>query len=103
MEVDAEVLLDGAESRIVEVEEPVAVAQRLELLLPYRHLQRTQLGAGHVLLGLHSDEGVHLVHRPVDRLEPRGHRRPAHRGDHVLEGLPGARLDLLAVAVEVTE
>ena len=37
--VDPVVLLDASEERIVLVEEPVAVAQRLELLLPDRELQ----------------------------------------------------------------
>ena len=41
--------LDRAQRRVVQVEEAVAVAQRLELLLPDRELQLAELGARHVL------------------------------------------------------
>ena len=53
--------LDVAQLGVVEVEEPVAVAQRLELLLPDRELQLAELGPRHVPLGDHPDERVELV------------------------------------------
>ena len=37
-----------------------------------------ELGAGHVRLGDHADEGVDVVDVAVDRLEPGGHRGAPH-------------------------
>src|SRR3954462_3632511 len=42
---DAVPLLDVAQCRVVRVEEPVAVAQRLELALPHRALQLPEVAA----------------------------------------------------------
>ena len=52
---------------IVPVEEPVAVAQRLELRRPDGELELAELGAAHVRLGEHPDERVDLVDVPGRR------------------------------------
>src|SRR5262245_6238359 len=85
---DAELPLDRGQQRVVEVEEAVAVAERLELLAPDRALQLAELRAADVLLGGHPDERVELRHVAVDRPQPRRGRRPADPGDgRALDGL----------------
>ena len=53
--------LDVAQHRIVQVEEPVPVAQSLELLLPDRQLQLAELRARNVALRDHAGERVEIV------------------------------------------
>src|SRR5256712_266002 len=67
---DPERLLESAEDGVVEVEEAVAVAQRLELSLPDRELELAELGPADVALGDHPDEGVEPVDVAVDRPAP---------------------------------
>src|SRR5262245_22020517 len=51
---DAERPLDGGQADVAGVEEAVAVPKRLELLLPHRPLELTQLASGDVRLRHHA-------------------------------------------------
>jgi hypothetical protein len=90
---------DRSEHGIVAVEEPVAVAQRLELPLPDRELELAELGPGDMTLGDHPDERVELVDASVDRVQPRGERRAADADDCVLLRFVALDRDGLAVYV----
>ena len=98
--VDPVPLPDQAQARVVEVEEPVAVAQRLELLAPDRPLEFAEVVAERVRFGDHADERVDVGHRAVDRLEPRGERGSAVAADGLALGLVGAERDPVAGDVE---
>src|SRR5262245_52309314 len=93
-------MLDPAELGVVEVEEPVAIADRGELLAPDRQLELSELGPVEVTLGDHPGEGVDLVDVPVNRLETGGEGGAADAGDSVLAGFIAAESDDVAVTVE---
>lgn len=97
--VEPVLLPDLAEARIVQVEEPVAVPQRLELLLPDRELELAELRARDVLLRDHSDERVELVWASVDRLETGGKGRPAGADDRVLLGAVASQRDGVPIGI----
>ncbi len=90
---------DRRQHRVVEVEEAVAVAQGLELLLPHCELQRPELASRDVPLRQHPDEGVELVDASVDRLQARCQRCPADTDDGLLARLVAMQWNDLAVGV----
>ena len=92
--------LDVAQLRIVQVEEPVSVAQRLELLPPHRKLQLAELRPTHVTLGEHPDECVELVGVSVDRLQPCGEGGAANAHDGLGVRRLAPELDRIPVGVE---
>src|SRR5512132_1358994 len=96
---DPEVLADTSELRVVPVEEPVAIAKRLELPLPHRELEPSELRPRDVALGQHAHERVDPAHPPVDRLQARRERRPADPGDSLLLAPPTERPKLVPTRV----
>src|SRR6267143_5954439 len=91
--------VENLQRGIVEIEEAVAIAEGLELLLPYRALELAEDGPVHVPLGDHPDEGVKPIDRAVDRLEARGDSRAADAGHHLLLGRFAVGRDDVSVRV----
>src|SRR3954470_10256980 len=99
--VEAEERLDRRQREVSLVVEAVAASECRELLLPHRELELAELGALHVLLSHHADEGIDRIHVAVERLEARREGGAPHAGDGVLEGFLRPERD--GRAVRVTE
>src|SRR5437762_7463250 len=85
--VDPEDRVGHPKHGIVQIEEAVAIAYGLELLLPHGELKFAELGPVDVPLGDHAHECVEPVDAPVDGLEAGGERCAPRRDDDVFLGL----------------